>query len=99
MISKNRLSAPNALSVSTLERELWTSDAERRQTLGGHVKDILMEQQLRCCLERIRWKLGLFEKYGVPNHDRPYVRSLRQSEKALSATLGLEGEERRELLQ
>jgi|GEM_PF-2000641 hypothetical protein len=55
--------------------------------LAGHVKDIILVRQLWCCLERILSKLGLFQKYGVPDHGRPYVRSLRLSEDALSSLL------------
>ena len=75
---------------SDLERDPWTDDAGRHQALSEHVKDILMERQLHCCLARIRWKIERYAKYGVPEHDRSYVRFLRLSEDARTSLLELE---------
>lgn len=75
---------------SDSECESWTHDADRHLALARHVKDILMERQLRCCLALIRWKIERYAKYGVPEHDRSYVRFLRLSEDARTSLLELE---------
>ncbi len=69
--------------------ELWIDDVDRKRRLTIHVRDIRMERQLWCCLERIRWRLALYDKQGVPEHDHSYVRSLRQSESVLEELLRL----------
>jgi hypothetical protein len=52
-----------------------------------HLKNIILERQLSCCLKRIRWKLGRYEKFGIPEQRRPYMNWLQFMEAAIEETL------------
>jgi uncharacterized protein YutE (UPF0331/DUF86 family) len=66
-----------------VERTL--SDTQAINKLAENVRDVLLEREARCLLDRIGYKLWLAEEYG--DIDPDYVSSLRESEAALKKTL------------
>jgi hypothetical protein len=58
--------------------------------LAGQVRDILLEREARCLLDRISYKLELATKYGAVEQD--YVNSLRELAAALERTLRFDAE-------
>jgi hypothetical protein len=63
----------------------FESRTRTRLELTQRVRDILLERQARCLLDRITYKLELAEKYG--DVDQDHVSSLRDSEAAIKKLL------------
>lgn len=63
----------------------FESRTRTRLELTQRVRDILLERQARCLLDRITYKLELAEKYG--DVDQDYGSSLRDSEAAIKKLL------------
>jgi Cft2 family RNA processing exonuclease len=55
--------------------------------LKERVRDIMLERQLTCSLERVSYKLELFNRYGVAIEERHTARSLRTVADALETAL------------
>lgn len=85
------ISSNSIISVSNSERE--TAPDPVVAELKERVRDRRLESELQCCLDRVSYKLNLYDRYGVPIQELQAARSLRRVQDSLEEVLDyFEGE-------